>query len=153
MKRVASAGFKVGREDSGVERAEDFGEGVGFERVVAAQCGVAPTGDDERAVRRGGGRAEIGGEFEVECAGGGGREAAGVRQDVETGGRGGKFGGEGRDIPRGDDGDIAHGLRAGGVVVEDDERATGSGGSGGVDGEHVVRPDGRERGEGRALGE
>ena len=91
-------------------------------------------------------------EFDVEGAGGGGREAARVGEDVETGGRSGELGGEGRDIPRGDDGDVVDGLRAGRIVVEDDEGLARGGCGGGVGREDIGGPDGWERGEGGALG-
>ena len=118
---------------------------------MTAKRGVAAAGDDDRATRRGGSGAEICRELNVKRAGAGGGEAAGVGEDVEASGRGREFGGERRDVPRGDDGDVAHGLRAGGIIVEDDQRAAGGGRGGGVGREDIVGPDGRERSEGRAF--
>ena len=153
VERVATAGFEVGGEQRGVEGPEDGGQGVGFERIIAAQRGVATAGDHEGAAGGARGGAKMGGEFEVKRVGGLGGEAPGIGEDVETRRCGGEFGGERRDIPRGDDGDGAHGLGAGGIVVEDDEGLARRRRGDGVGGENVVRPRRKEGGEGGGFGE
>ena len=95
----------------------------------------------------------MGGEFEVNRVGGLGGETAGIGEDVETRRSGSEFGGERRDIPRGDDGDGAHGLGAGGIVVEDDEGLSRSSRGDGVGWENVVGPRRNEGGEGGGFGE
>ena len=73
---------------------------------------------------------QAGGYSGVQFDGGVFRQAAGVGQDEAGGPRFGQTGGVLVGFENGDDGDVVHGLRAGGVVVEHGDTAAGGGVSG-----------------------
>ena len=124
---------------------------------VAAQRGVTAADDFHWAAETLAEGEQAGGYSGVQFDGGVFRQAAGVGQDEAGGPRCGQTGGILVGFENGDDGDVVHGLRAGGVVVEHGDTAAG----GGVRGPDALArprfvPHGRGGGEdflgGRAAG-
>ena len=113
------------------------GDDVRLQRVVATEGGVAAADESQAQPRTTNGarsRSEgVADNFLVAGCGFGRVQAAGVGQDVD-GGLGlvltdvGEGPGEVLDLPAGEYGEIRNGLRACGVVVEDNQNARGGGG-------------------------
>ena len=94
---------------------------------VAAQRGVAAADDFHWAAETLAEGEQAGGYSGVQFDGGVFGQAAGVGQDEAGGPRCGQAGGVLVGFENGDDADVVHGLRAGGVVVEHGDTAAGRG--------------------------
>jgi hypothetical protein len=93
---------------------------VGLDRIMPSQGRIAPAHDDEPGVRIGGGASQATSDPFVQRGGIGLVEATRVRQDVHYRVRLRQRPAKLRVRPRGEDGNVVHGLGARGIVVEHD---------------------------------